>query len=133
MRVSTLLLQVATKLASKGVLYVTGEESLQRSRSETVKSPFGRFGCCFRDRAESIKQMVDKAVPKILVIDSIQVMQLSDGICSGSVNQVRETAAYFTRLAKQKGTLFSLGMSQKKVVWRGRKFLNTCRYFHHVG
>ena len=109
---STLLLQVATKLASKeGVLYVTGEESLQQValRAQRLNLPLDDLDVASEIRAESIKQMVDKVVPKILVIDSIQVMQLSEvGSAPGSVNQVRETAAYFTRLAKQKGTIVIL-------------------------
>ncbi|GIS51973.1 MAG: hypothetical protein Ct9H90mP27_4640 [Gammaproteobacteria bacterium] len=127
---STLLLQVATKLASKeGVLYVTGEESLQQValRAKRLNLPLDDLDVASEIRAESIKQMVDKAVPKILVIDSIQVMQLSEvGSAPGSVNQVRETAAYFTRLAKQKGTIVILvGHVTKEGGLAGRKFLNT--------
>ena len=59
---STLLLQVATKLASKeGVLYVTGEESLQQValRAQRLNLPLGDLDVASEIRAESIKQMVD--------------------------------------------------------------------------
>ena len=109
---STLLLQVSTKLAaSDGVLYVTGEESLQQValRAKRLNLPLDCLSVASETRAESIKEMVEKENPRILVIDSIQVMHLS-GVPSapGSVNQVRETAAYFTRMAKQRGTVIIL-------------------------
>ena len=109
---STLLLQVSTMLASAtGVLYVTGEESLQQValRAKRLNLPLEHLDVACETRAESIKQMVDKENPRVLVIDSIQVMQLNEiSSAPGSVNQVRETAAYFTRMAKQKGTVIIL-------------------------
>ena len=57
---STLLLQVATKLASKeGVLYVTGEESLQQValRAKRLNLPLDDLDVASEIRAESIKQM----------------------------------------------------------------------------
>ncbi len=109
---STLLLQVSTMLASAtGVLYVTGEESLQQValRAKRLNLPLEHLDVVCETRAESIKQMVDKENPSVLVIDSIQVMQLNEiSSAPGSVNQVRETAAYFTRMAKQKGTVIIL-------------------------
>lgn len=109
---STLLLQVSTVLASSvGVLYVTGEESLQQValRAKRLNLPLGHLHVACETRAESIKQMVEKTNPTVLVVDSIQVMQLSEITSApGSVNQVRETAAYFTRMAKQKGTVIIL-------------------------
>ena len=109
---STLLLQVSTKLAaSSGVLYVTGEESLQQValRAKRLNLPLEHLNVASETRAESIKQMVEKENPSVLIIDSIQVMQLSEiPSAPGSVNQVRETAAYFTRMAKQRGTIIIL-------------------------
>ena len=109
---STLLLQVSTKLAaSSGVLYVTGEESLQQValRAKRLNLPLEHLNVASETRAESIKQMVEKENPSVLIIDSIQVMQLSEiPSAPGSVNQVRETAAYFTRMAKQRGTVIIL-------------------------
>src|SRR5690606_18657706 len=47
--------------------------------------------------------------PKVMVIDSIQVMHMEDITSApGSVSQVRESAAYLTRFAKQTGTVLIL-------------------------
>ncbi len=54
-------------------------------------------------------RLLDEQRPRVLVLDSIQVMQLeSVESTPGSVSQVRETAAFFTRLAKQTGTVVIL-------------------------
>src|SRR3990167_8626952 len=51
---------------------------------------------------ETICQLAQQEKPRIMVIDSIQVMQMSDiQSAPGSVSQVRESAAYLTRFAKQ--------------------------------
>ena len=51
---------------------------------------------------EMICDLALKQKPQIMVIDSIQVMHVSDvQSAPGSVSQVRESAAYLTRFAKQ--------------------------------
>ena len=53
---------------------------------------------------ENICAAAIKENPQVLVIDSIQTMRLADlAAAPGSVNQVRETAAYLTRFAKSTG------------------------------
>jgi DNA repair protein RadA/Sms len=53
--------------------------------------------------------MLEDRKPAVLVLDSIQVMRLdSVDATPGSVSQVRETAAFFTRVAKQTGTVVIL-------------------------
>ncbi|MEM1435350.1 MAG: DNA repair protein RadA [Pseudomonadota bacterium] len=114
---STLLLQVCARLANgaepgrNGVLYVTGEESLAqlKLRAERLELGVDRLNVAAETRAEVIGQLVTEMTPQVLVLDSIQVMQL-DALDStpGTVSQVRETAAYFTRLAKQTGTVVIL-------------------------
>jgi len=109
---STLLLQVCTRLAAGAeVLYVTGEESLHQLalRAQRLGLPADRLSVASETRGEAIARLLDDARPAVLVLDSIQVMQL-DSIDStpGSVSQVRETAAFFTRLAKQTGTVVIL-------------------------
>jgi DNA repair protein RadA/Sms len=104
---STLLLQVCTRLAAgMPVLYVTGEESLQQLalRARRLGLPAGELKVASETRGEAIAAIVERDRPGVLVLDSIQVMQL-DSVESmpGSVTQVRETAAFFTRLAKQTG------------------------------
>ncbi len=109
---STLLLQVCTRLAQAvEVLYVTGEESLQQLalRARRLGLPAERLSVASETRGEAIARLAEGLRPRVLVIDSIQVMQL-EAVDStpGSVSQVRETAAFFTRLAKQTGTVVVL-------------------------
>ena len=109
---STLLLQVCCALAARhDTLYVTGEESLQQMalRAKRLGLPVDRLQVAAETRATAIAAMIDAQKPRIVILDSIQVMQLeSVESTPGSVTQVRETAAYFTRLAKQTGTVFIL-------------------------
>ena len=109
---STLLLQACTKLATKqGVLYVTGEESLQQLalRAQRLKLPMDGLSVAAETRAEVIAGHIAEQRPQVVVLDSVQVLQM-DGIDStpGSVTQVRETAAFFTRLAKQQDVVIIL-------------------------
>ena len=109
---STLLLQVCARIAARAdVLYVTGEESLQQLalRADRLGLDRGLLQVASETRVEVVARLVDDRKPALLVLDSVQVLQLKsvDGT-PGSVSQVRETAAYFTRLAKQTGTVVVL-------------------------
>jgi DNA repair protein RadA/Sms len=109
---STLLLQVSAAMAERvPVLYVSGEESLQQlaMRARRLKLSVERLQVAAETRAELIANLVNDQRPRLLVLDSVQVLQLA-GVDStpGSVSQVRETAAYFTRLAKATGTVVVL-------------------------
>ncbi|MEZ5560169.1 MAG: DNA repair protein RadA [Pseudomonadales bacterium] len=109
---STLLLQVCTRLAAgSDVLYVTGEESLQQLalRARRLNLPLDRLQVASETRGEEVARLCGDLKPRVLVLDSIQVMQLeSVESTPGSVSQVRETAAFFTRLAKQTGMVVVL-------------------------
>jgi DNA repair protein RadA/Sms len=106
-----LLLQVADNLGvGNDVLYVTGEESpaqiADRARRLGLKANIKLLA---ETNVEKICQTAEKHQPRILIIDSIQVMLLSDvRSAPGSVSQVREAAAYLTRFAKQTGTILLL-------------------------
>ena len=109
---STLLLQASTALAAnQGVLYVTGEESLQQLalRAQRLQLPMDGLSVAAETRAEVIAKLVETQRPKIVILDSIQVMQMeSVESTPGSVTQVRETASFFTRLAKQQDIIIVL-------------------------
>ncbi|MCZ6710923.1 MAG: DNA repair protein RadA [Gammaproteobacteria bacterium] len=109
---STLLLQVASRLAQqREVLYVSGEESLHQLalRAERLKLPVDNLRVAAETRAEAIADLIAAGAPKVVVLDSIQVMQLeSVDSMPGSVSQVRETAGFFTRLAKQSNIVMIL-------------------------
>ena len=125
---STLLLQVMCRLAAKmPCLYVTGEESPSQvaMRAERLKQPRDALRLAAETDVERIIELAQKETPKILVIDSIQVMYLA-GLQSspGSVAQVRESAAALTRFAKQTGTvLFLVGHVTKDGTLAGPKVL----------
>jgi DNA repair protein RadA/Sms len=109
---STLLLQVCTRLAGRAeVLYVTGEESLHQLalRAQRLGLPADRLSVASETRGEAVARLMEDLRPAVVVVDSIQVMQLeSVESTPGSVSQVRETAAFFTRLAKQTSTVVVL-------------------------
>lgn len=109
---STLLLQTMCALAeSMPALYVTGEESLQQvaMRANRLGLPTDKLNMLSETNVDRLLQLLQQHQPKVVVIDSIQVMHL-EGIESapGSVSQVRESAAALTRYAKQTGTILLL-------------------------
>lgn len=101
---STLLLQVMCGLSKEiPTLYVTGEESLQQvaMRANRLGLPTEHLKMLSETSVEHICNIADQENPQIMVIDSIQVMHLSDIQSSpGSVSQVRECASFLTRYAK---------------------------------
>lgn len=109
---STLLLQTLCTLAAKmDALYVTGEESLQQvaMRAQRLRLPTDRLKMLSETSVEQIIQQAQHHQPRVLVVDSIQVVHLAEiASAPGSVSQVRECAAYLTRFAKQSGTVLIL-------------------------
>ena len=110
---STLLLQVAVSSSRerRKALYVTGEESLEQlaTRAKRLDLDASELMVASEVVAEQVAGLVDTERPELVIVDSVQVMRL-DAVegTPGSVSQVRETAALFTRLAKQSGTAFML-------------------------
>lgn len=102
---STLLLQVMCQLAQqRSALYVTGEESLQQvaMRAERLSLPKDKLKLLAETSVETLCELALQHKPEIMVIDSIQVMHMADvQSAPGSVSQVRESAAFLTRFAKQ--------------------------------
>ncbi|WIO74485.1 DNA repair protein RadA [Porticoccaceae bacterium LTM1] len=109
---STLLLQTLCFLAqSQDTLYVTGEESPQQvaMRAQRLGLPTDKLQIMAETSVETICNTAQQTRPKILVVDSIQVMHLADiQSAPGSVSQVRESAAQLVRFAKQTGTVLLL-------------------------
>lgn len=128
---STLLLQTMCKLAeSMKTLYVTGEESLQQValRAQRLGLPTDQLRMLAETSVETICQLADVEKPRVMVIDSIQVMHLDDvASAPGSVSQVRESAAVLTRYAKQNGVaIFMVGHVTKDGSLAGPKVLEHC-------
>ncbi len=109
---STLLLQTLCKLATvQKCLYITGEESLSQvaMRADRLKLPKEQLRLAAETDVEQILDLARKEQPRVLVVDSIQVMFLAAlQSAPGSVAQVRECAAALTRFAKQTGTVLLL-------------------------
>ncbi|EKE82869.1 DNA repair protein RadA [Idiomarina xiamenensis] len=128
---STLLLQMMCHLAERmGALYVTGEESLQQValRARRLSLPSDKLRMLAETSVEAICHLADQEKPAIMVIDSIQVMHLTDiQSAPGSVSQVRESAAYLTRYAKQNGVaIVMVGHVTKDGSLAGPKVLEHC-------
>lgn len=128
---STLLLQTMCYLAEHmSTLYVTGEESLQQvaMRAHRLGLPTNKLNVLAETNVEAICHHATQLKPAIIVVDSIQVMHLSDITSSpGSVSQVRESAAYLTRFAKQNNVAVILvGHVTKDGTLAGPKVLEHC-------
>ncbi len=111
---STLLLQVAAKLAASGreVVYVSGEEAADQVRLRAIRLGLG--GAPVRlAAATSVRDILTTVSqgepPALLVIDSIQTMHsdLIEG-APGTVSQVRASAQELVRFAKDRGTALVL-------------------------
>ncbi|PLV62660.1 DNA repair protein RadA [Erwinia sp. B116] len=128
---STLLLQTLCRLSeSMKTLYVTGEESLQQvaMRAHRLGLPAENLYMLSETSIEQICLIAEQEQPKLMVIDSIQVMHMADIQSSpGSVAQVRETAAYLTRFAKTTGVaIVMVGHVTKDGSLAGPKVLEHC-------
>lgn len=128
---STLLLQTMCRLSNHmKTLYVTGEESLQQvaMRAYRLGLPADNINMLSETSIEQICLLADQEQPKLMVIDSIQVMHMADIQSSpGSVAQVRETAAFLTRFAKTKGiAIIMVGHVTKDGSLAGPKVLEHC-------
>jgi DNA repair protein RadA/Sms len=97
--------------ASRKVLYVTGEESLEQvalraQRLGLVNAPVELLA---EVELEAIVAAIGAAQPEVVVVDSIQTVYTGTlESAPGSVAQVRECAAQLTRLAKKRGVVIVL-------------------------
>ena len=102
---SSLLLQVFAYLSQKhSVLYVSGEESLDQIalRARRMGLSAKNFHLVADTHVRAIIDGIKKHRPQMVVIDSIQTMQVEElSGAPGGVTQVRESAALLTRMAKQ--------------------------------
>ena len=105
---STLLLQSLAGIGGeRKVLYVTGEESAQQIalRAKRLGVDTRNVHVLCETNVERIQSLIKTEKPEVAVIDSIQTLYLNIlQSAPGSVAQVRECAAYLTRIAKDIGT-----------------------------
>lgn len=101
---STLLLQVCQRMAQmKKILYISGEES--QAQIKLRANRMGEFTpnllLLCETNLETIRGVIEKERPELVVIDSIQTMYSEDvASAPGSVSQVRESTNIFMQLAK---------------------------------
>ncbi|MBV8779953.1 MAG: DNA repair protein RadA, partial [Phycisphaerae bacterium] len=106
---STLLLQIASNLASAGtsVLYVTSEESARQTklRAERLGVSAPKLLVLAETNTERIINQIGKVNPAIVVIDSIQMIYKPDlPAAPGSVTQLRDCCMELVYLAKTTDT-----------------------------
>jgi DNA repair protein RadA/Sms len=105
---STLLLQVAQALRdAQPVLYASGEESTAQValRARRLGGDFAHVQFVAQTELDSILGLAEQTRPALLVIDSIQTMQLAAvPNAAGAVTQLRECTAALVRFAKAGGT-----------------------------
>ena len=117
---STLLLQVCRNLALSGnsVLYISGEESLRQIRLRANR--IGEFNenlqIFCETNLETIREVIERKKPDMVVIDSIQTMFHEDiSSAPGSVSQVRESTNILMQIAKGMGiSIFIVGHVTKE-------------------
>ncbi len=133
---STLLLQMALGLAARSepVLYVSGEESERQVKMRALRLPcadgpeFKNLESLYlvsETNLETIIEHIQAVKPRVVVIDSIQTVYLTDlTSTAGSVSQVRECAARLQSLAKSSGVaVFLIGHVTKEGSLAGPKVL----------
>ena len=104
---STLLLEVASRIASQGarVLYVSAEESASqvRLRAERTGALHPSLFLASESDLAAVLGQVDAVKPNLLIVDSVQTVSssLNDGL-PGGTSQVREVASTLIRLAKER-------------------------------
>lgn len=125
---STLLLQICSYIGQEHtILYVSGEESVKqvKLRADRLGVTTGNLLLISMTDVESICETVKSVKPGVVIIDSIQTMNLN-GIDSspGSITQVRECTNVFMHLAKDLDTpIFLVGHVNKDGAIAGPKVM----------
>lgn len=101
---STLLLQICQTMSNDAqILYVSGEESLRqiKLRAARLGVTTGNLNLSSTTNIEAVVETIQTIKPDIVMIDSIQTMNLPAlNSSSGSVTQVRECTQMLINLAK---------------------------------
>ena len=125
---STMLLQICQYLGKDHtILYVSGEESVRqiKLRANRLHVDSENLYLLADNDCEQICSVIVKEKPEIVIIDSIQTMNIS-GISSaqGSVTQVRECTNMFMRTAKSEEIpMFIVGHVNKDGAIAGPKVM----------
>ncbi len=143
---STLLLQASDALSRKygDVLYVSGEESVSQTKLRATRLSVASdtlYVLC-ENNLEEIEKHIEAQKPKVVIIDSIQSVYLSNiQSAPGSVTQIRECAGHLLICAKNRNiSVFLVGHVTKEGMIAGPRVLehmvDTVLYFegerHHI-
>ncbi len=142
---STLLLQVGDRLSAGNtkVLYISGEESERqiKLRGERLDLKPANLYLLPETNLENIFHEIERVQPGAIILDSVQTTFTSQiESAPGSISQIREVAAQFLLLAKNRGVpVFLIGHVTKDGSIAGPKALehivDTVLYFegerHH--
>lgn len=124
---STLMLQLAEKISGKKILYVSGEESASqiKLRADRLKFNLDNFFILSETNLEIIQAVIEKELPDIVVIDSIQTVYRQEiESAPGTVSQLRGSTAMIINLAKSKNfSVFIVGHITKEGMIAGPKVL----------
>ncbi|MCF7808040.1 MAG: DNA repair protein RadA [Candidatus Marinimicrobia bacterium] len=126
---STLLLQLCGLMADHGetVIYCSGEESGEQlaMRADRLGVTSGQLKFANESIVENIAATIHEQNPSVVIVDSIQTAYSESGDnLPGSISQVRESAAQFLRLAKEKNVcIIMVGHITKDGFLAGPKML----------
>jgi len=136
---STLMLQVAHQLArqSLDVLYVSGEESARQIKYRAVRlnCTSANLNLLCSTRIEDVIRYMDKQLPALVVIDSIQSVSTDEiDNVPGSISQLRAVTTQLVNLAKRTDVpIFLIGHVTKDGAVAGPKLIehavDTVLYF----
>jgi DNA repair protein RadA/Sms len=135
---STLLLQLATARAQRGAraVYVCGEESAAQTKLRAQRVGATDSLLVFPEtNLRAVLDALERDVPELLVIDSIQTMWLPDvDSFAGSVSQIRDCTQVLMEFAKRTGcATFLVGHVTKDGAIAGPRLLehlvDTVLYF----
>ena len=125
---STLLLQICQTIKNDGrILYVSGEESQRqlKMRADRLGVTNNNLYIVSQVNTEHIVKNIDELKPQVVIVDSIQTMNLTELSSSpGSVSQVRECTQALSRTAKElEIPIFIVGHVNKDGAIAGPKVL----------
>lgn len=103
---STLLLQLAKEFAVKWgkVLYISGEESLSqiKLRANRLGALSNQIYLLAENNVYNMVNAIEDSEPAVVIVDSIQTAYMPTlEAAPGSITQIRDSAAYLMRIAKE--------------------------------
>ena len=135
---STLMLEMLSFLSTANdVLYVSGEESPSqvKLRGERLSLNLSNISIFCDTRLEILEETIEKLVPKIIIVDSLQTLYTSSvASMQGSPNQIRTCCLMLSNIAKRLGcAIFFVGHVTKDGSIAGPKIVehmvDTVLYF----